>query len=154
MTEFYAGQIAYQDLFEPKTLKMSTGDGDITRGMLCTIKSDGYLKRADPLSGKPAIFPGGVFVAVQSVKAPAENGGATCQVACVRSRVVLQCGAGIPIGAPVQTADNSRTKIAAGATAPVAYSIIGTLYEFPGQPDKIVSENNDFAVIDIGIGVN
>ena len=85
MTEFYAGQIAYQDLIEPKTLKVGGGEV-IARGQFCTMDSNGYLEVAGTEAGKPTNFKAGLFVALQKVDNSGGSGGdETCQVACVRS---------------------------------------------------------------------
>ena len=55
MTEFYAGQIAYQDLIEPKTLKVA-GSANIARGDFCTMHTNGYLVPATTEAGKPTDF--------------------------------------------------------------------------------------------------
>ena len=153
MTEFYAGQIAYQDLLEPKTFKVASGEINISRGDLCTMNSDGYLKAADPLSSGSTVFKDGLFVALQKVDSHATIDGATsCQVACVRSRVVMEVGV-VTIGMPVRSATNSRTRLVGTGASPAANTIVGTVYEFPGEPDKIKSKAGDLAVIDLGIGV-
>ena len=153
MTEFYAGQIAYQDLLEPKTFKVASGVANIARGDLCTMNSDGYLKPADPVNTGPAVFKDGLFVALQKADSHATiDGHTTCQVACVRSRVVMEVGV-VTIGMPVKTANNSYTRLVGVGASPAANTVIGTVYEFPGAPDKRKSAAGDLAVIDLGIGV-
>lgn len=151
MTEFYAGQIAYQDLLEPKTLKVASGVNDIKRGDICTMNSDGYLQPGNLISSA-TVLKDGLFVALQKVASPSTDGGASCQVACVRSRVVMEVGV-VTIGMPVRTANNSIRRLVGAGASPAANTIVGTVYEFPGAPDKIKSAAGDLAVIDLGIGV-
>ena len=152
MTEFYAGQIAYQDLIEPKTLKVA-GSADIARGDFCTMHTNGYLVPATTEAGKPTDFKAGLFVALQKVNNTGANGDETCQVACVRSRVIVKAAANVTLGMPVQTVLDSKTHVKPAATNAPANSVVGTVYEFPGEPDKVITALNDLVVIDLGIGV-
>ena len=159
MTEFYAGQIAYQDLVEPKTVKVAAGVG-IKRGQFCTMDANGYLETGTIVDSKATTFKAGLFVALQSVSATTPDGQSTtagyytCQVACVRSRVVMKGGAGITLGMPLQTGVAANDIVAVAATSPPAHTVIGTAYEFPGAPDKIISKAGDLVVVDLGIGVS
>ena len=130
MTEFYAGQIAYQDLIEPKTLKVA-GSANIARGDFCTMHTNGYLVPATTEAGKPTDFKAGLFVALQKVNNTGANGDETCQVACVRSRVIVKvAGAGITIGMPVQTANNNNIRVTG------APSTTCLLYTSPSPRDR------------------
>ena len=155
MTEFYAGQIAYQDLLEPKTFKVAAGVA-INRGQLCSMDSNGYLQAVDKVTTGPSVFKDGLFVALQKVDntdgTTGTAGALSCQVACVRSRVVMEVGV-VTIGMPVKTANNSVNRLVGVGASPAANTVIGTVYEFPGAPDKIKSAAGDLAVIDLGIGV-
>ena len=154
MTEFYAGQIAYQDLVEPKTLQVGGGEV-IARGQFCSMDSNGYLEVAGTSSGKSTVFSSGMFVALQSVDNSGGSGGdATCQVACVRSRVVLPGGAGIVLGMPLQTKFFDNKIVIKAADSPPAHTVTGTAYEFPGEPDKLITaKEGELVVVDLGIGV-
>ena len=152
MTEFYKGQIAYQTLLHPKIFKVAGGIA-ISRGELCTMDSNGYLQAVDRVTTGAAVFKDGMFVALQKVDNTGGSGGdATCQVACVRSRVVMEVGV-VTLGMPVKTANNSRIRLVGVGASPAANTVVGTVFEFPGEPEKIKSAAGDLAIIDLGIGV-
>ena len=128
----------------------------IARGQFCTMDSNGYLEVAGTEAGKPTNFKAGLFVALQKVDNSGGSGGdETCQVACVRSRVIVKvAGAGITIGMPVQTANNNNIRVTGAPSTTVPNTVVGTVYEFPGEPDKIATAAADeLVVIDLGIGV-
>ena len=154
MTEFYAGQIAYQDLLEPKTFKVA-GSANISRGQFCTMNSTGYLVPAPTLDGKPTDFKAGLFVAIQKAdNSGGANGDITCQVACVRSRVVVKAATNVTLGMPVQTTLDNNVQVKPAATNSPANTVVGTVFEFPGEPDKIITTAaGELVVLDLGIGV-
>ena len=158
MTEFYEGQVVYQDLLEPKTFKVG-GAVNIKRGMFCTMNANGYLIPVPSVTGKPCYFGNGLFQALQNADNTVGAAGLiTCQVACVRSRIMTKLDSGITnvvIGEQLQTknATQGGTPLVAAAATKASGTVIGTILEFPGEPDKIISVGDDLVVVDLGIGV-
>jgi len=150
----FSGKQVWTNLLETITLPVAANQV-IALGELIEKNATGFLVKGTPISGFATKFANGVFQSFEKVDTTGlADGDVEIQVALIRSRIAIEIEAGIVIGNPVETSNNSTVKLKKAIASPAAYTRLGTLFAIDEQPEKLVSTAGDIGIIDFGMGVN